>query len=322
MLLLLCVSAAQPAAADDDSAVVARAGDTVITASDVTRRLQALPPAQLATFGASGEEVRQSFLTRVLVPELQASLQAKQQRLADSPRALDRTREILRVALDGALKQETLQQSPVTQTEVSAYFEANKTRFEQPLRVRLWRILVNDAATAERLLEQAKATPTPAKWSELAREHSVDKATHLRQGDLGFVHPNGDTDAPRVRVDAALFRAAESLPDGALVPKPVPEGQRFAVVWRRGSLAAKSRTLAQEEGPIRLLLERRRLDESRKALLARLRAEHVRGEQPNLLEQLPDELFAAKQRAATTALPPPPPARAAEPPKPSERGLR
>jgi peptidyl-prolyl cis-trans isomerase C len=322
ILLLLCVSAAQPAAADADSVIVARAGDAVITASDLTRRLQALPAAQLATFGATAEEVRQGFLTRVLVPELQASLQARQQRLADAPRALDRTREILRLALDGALAQETLQQSPVTPAEVSAYFEANKGRFEQPLRVRLWRILVNDAATAERLLEQAKATPTPAKWSELAREHSVDKATHLRQGDLGFVHPNGDTDAPRVRVDPALFRAAEPLPDGALVGKPVPEGQRFALVWRRGSLPAKSRTLAQEEGPIRLLLERRRLAEARKALLVRLRAAHVRDEQPNLVEQLPDELFAAKQQAAAPAPPPRPAARALEPPKPSERGLR
>ena len=92
------------------------------------------------------------------------------------------------------------------------------------------------------------------------------------------MHPDGDTDTPRVRVDPALFRAAQAVKDGQFVPEPVKEGEKFAVVWRRGSLPAKARTVEQERESMQNLLERRRADDAHAALVLKLRAEFVKDE--------------------------------------------
>ena len=52
-----------------------------------------------------------------------------------------------------------------------------------------------------------------------------------------------------MRVDPGLFAAADKVKDGELVKEPVKEGTKFAVIRRRGSLEASTRTL--DQGPPR-----------------------------------------------------------------------
>jgi peptidyl-prolyl cis-trans isomerase C len=312
------------ALAADASPVVARVGEATLTVEDVERRLKAFGAAQLAALDAPAGEEKKRFVEQTLVPELFSHQEAKARGLDKTPKFADREREILRQQIDRTLKEETLVKTPVTAEEIKAYFEENKARFNQPARVRIWRILVDDEANARKILEQAKAAGSPAKWSELCRSNSVDKATSLRQGDLGFVHPDGNTDAPRVRVDPALFRAANAVRDGELVATPIKEGAKFAVVWRRGSLPSKNRTLEQERSSIRSLLERRRVDDARKSLLQQLRNQHVRDEHPERLEILPEGLFGSKMARPrpSPGLSPRRPAIGSSVPSATPRGLR
>lgn len=315
------------AAAGDASPVVVRAGQLSVTAADVTRRLASAGTlttpntASAGSAGAPANPVRQ-FVDTVIVPELRGALMAKERGLDKGATYADREREILRQSLDAALKTEALAAKPITAQEIQAYFNENKARFEQPARVRIWRILLGDEASAQRVLEQAKSAGSPAKWGELARDSSLDKATNLRQGDLGFVHPDGATDTPRVRVNPALFEAAQAVKDGEFVPRPVKEGDKFAVVWRRGSLPAKTRTLEQERESIVTLLERRRGDDARGALLQKLRAELVKDEHPELLEQIPDGFFGNRVGRPRPNLMPRRPGKGLQLPRPTERGLR
>lgn len=320
----LALGADRRAHADErDARVVARCGDATLTVGAVERRLATLSGPELAALGGTRAEAPKRLVEQVLAPELAAEAAARARGFERSPRVADRTRELLRQALERALQAETRRERPVTDADVAAYYEANRQRFEQPPRIRIWRLLVNDEAQAARLLAEAKQAGTPSKWSELVREHSIDKATHMRQGDLGFVRPDGSTDVPRVRVDAALFEAAKDVQDGEFVPRPVAEAGKFAVVWRRGSLPQTSRTLAEESASIRQLLERRRTDEARAALLARLRAEKVRGERPELLELVPEGVLAAdRSPSARSELRAIPAQAGAAPPRATERGLR
>jgi peptidyl-prolyl cis-trans isomerase C len=287
------MTAASAAASADDNAVAVRVGDLGVSVGEISRRLSTMTPAQLAAMGTPAEIPRR-FVEDVLAPELRATLEAKARGLDKGAAYHDRERVALRQALDAALKTEALTEKPISQDDIKAYFEANKSRFEQPLGLRVWRILVDDEASAKRILEQFKGSGSPAKWSELAREASVDKATNLRQGDLGFVHADGGTDVPRVRVDPALFQAAKGVKDGELVAQPVREGSKFAVVWRRGSRPERTRTLEQERDSIRSLLERQRSEEVRTALLATLRKKELNEEHPELLEQIPEGAFGNK----------------------------
>lgn len=310
------------AAAERDTQVVARSGNAVITVSALERRLTSLSSAERASLGGAPAEAPRRLLEQVLALELGAELEARARGLDKNAGFADRHREILRQAMDQELRNEALQR-PVSAQEIGEFFEQQREHFEQPARIRIWRILVDDENAAQQILQEVKQAGDIATWSRLARERSIDTATRMRQGDLGFVRADGSTDVPRVRVDPALYQLVQGLKDGEIAPKPLAVAGKFAVLWRRGFLPQKVRALEQESDSIRRLLERRRVDELRQALLLELRKKSVRAERPELLELVAEGLV-----GETTAQPPlperrPRPAEAgSEPPKPTERGLR
>jgi peptidyl-prolyl cis-trans isomerase C len=320
-LLALTLSASL-ALAGENEPVIVRAAEGTITASTVAKRLGEVPPFQLAELAVDPVLARREFVDKVLVPELLYAAEARARKLDARPAVQDRLRELLRQAMDQALREETLAKNPVTAEDVRAYFDANRERFDTPRRIRVWRIVVGDEALARRIIAEARGVDGPARWSAAAREHSLDKATHLRDGDLGFVRPDGSTDTPRVRVNAALFAAVEPLEDGEILPEPLRDGANYAVLWRRGSLPAVTRTLEQEEASIRSVLERERLEKARAKLLASLRTEHVGAVAENLLEYVTVDGFgdvAARRRPGVV---PRRSASGAAPPKSGERGNR
>lgn len=213
-------------------------------------------------------------------------------------------------------------QQPVTDEAVKAYYEKNSAHFSQPQGLRLFRVLLGGERQAKALIAEAQKPDGLERWSRFAREHSLDKATHLRRGDLGFVHANGETDVPRVQVDPVLFEAAQRVPDGAVVPEPVPEAGKLAVVWRRGSRPERKRSLAEERDAIRAMLERDRVAEAEAQLIARLERKHVTEHHPERLEIFPEGPLAEPVPRGRPALR----ARASDagvsPPVQTERGLR
>lgn len=333
---MTCVSAFALGA--DSDPVLARAGEHTVTASVLANRIGRTPQAQLALLASSAPGAKavpganaasvsgvagaRLVLDRLLVPEMLAAIEAQRRGLDKSPRVGDRARELLRQTIDQELKAEAIRRQPITPAEIREYYEANRSKYEQPPRIRIWRILAPDEASARALLDKVRAENRPAKWSDVARESSLDKATSQRQGDLGFVRPDGTTDVPRVQVNPALYQAAQGVKDGEFVPKPVPEGDKFAVIWRRGSLAATKRTLEAETGSIRQLLERQRTDAARDDLLRSLRAERVKDEKLELLDTLPAQLFGdklARPRPVPSVRMPPP---GLQKPEPTDDGLR
>lgn len=321
-LLLLLASA--PAWSADAAAPVVAVGRETADAAAVTRALGRVPAFQLSALGKDDASRRRAVVERLLVPELQGAAEARARGLDQRPRVADRQRELLARSMEAELARETARTAPVTDAEVQSYFDRHRARFETPRRIRIWRIQVADEALALKILEAAKGPGGPKRWSDFARENSLDTATKLRDGDLGFVRPDGSTETPRVRVDPALFAAVDKLRDGELAPAPLALHGGYAVVWRRGSLPAISRTALQEGPAIRTLLTRERLEAARAKLLESLRARSLSGLDAQLLETLPDAFFASPD--AARALPPLPsasPAPAgAETPKPGDRGTR
>jgi peptidyl-prolyl cis-trans isomerase C len=280
LLLLLSASAVF----GEGAKAVARVGPASITSDALARRLAKIPDFQRAALGETADKLKRAVLEAWLVPELLYAQEAERLQLALRPSVQRQERELLRQAMDHELRAEATQQKPVGLSEIQTYFEANRARFETPARVHVWRILTDDEALAKRILAESKGSDGIKRWSEFARENSLDKATHLRNGDLGFVHANGDTDTPTLRVDPALFAAADKLSDGELAAQPLQVGGHFAAIWRRGSMKAVTRTLAQETGSIRQVLERQRLERARSELLSTLRSKYLSESHEALLE--------------------------------------
>ena len=67
---------------------------------------------------------------------------------------------------------------------------------------------------------------------------------------------------------------------------PVPEGDLFAVVWRRGTLAAEKRAFDDVAPQIREILGRQRVKEETDKLVAGLRAANLHDLHEELLDTL------------------------------------
>ncbi len=317
ILLLLC----SPVVLGADAKPVARVGAEAVSAEALTRRIGKIPDFQRAALGNSPDQLKRAVLATMLIPDLLYVQEAERLKLAERPSIQNRQRDILRAAMDRELRQESAAKNPVTAADIKAYFEANRSRFETPRRLHIWRILCDDEALAKKVIADSKAVDGIQHWSTYARESSLDKATHLRNGDLGFVHPDGDTDTPTLRVDPSLFTTADALADGEIAAQPSKEGLHWAVVWRRGSMKAVTRTLEQEQGSIRQVLERQRSEQARDALLADLRGKYLSALNEAALDNVRFDSQALAVRAVT-ATSAHPAAAGSSIPQPGEHGER
>jgi peptidyl-prolyl cis-trans isomerase C len=311
--------------AADSSAPVLSVGSEQVDAAAVARAFGHVPAFQLGELGADDTARRHAVVERLLAPELQGAAEAKARGLDKRPRTADRIRELYARAMDAELARQTAEQQPVSDADVQKYFDDHRDRFETPRRIRIWRILVNDEELAKKIIAESQGAGGPARWRNFARDSSLDAATKLRDGDLGFVRPDGSTETPQLRVDPALFAAVDKLLDGQIAPEPLKVQAGIAVVWRRGSLPPINRTVAQEAPAIRTVLTRERLEAARKNLLVELRKQSLKAFDTQLLETLPDSMFEPAD-TAERSLPPLPSGSAAaagaETPKPGDRGTR
>jgi peptidyl-prolyl cis-trans isomerase C len=230
----------------------------------------------MTSLGATRDAIVKTYVDQVVVRDLLLAAGAEERGLQnDEP-----TRYLLARARSNATLRAAHAPLPSTSAvpdaDVKQYYEGNKARFDSPERVNLWRILCKTQGEAQTVLETAKKDLTIAKYNDLAREHSVDKATNLRGGNLGFVGPDGASNEAGLKVDPAILAAARKVKDGELVGEPVPEGGSFAVVWRRATVPPAKRTLEEATGQIRATIYRERIEAIDKKLIADLRAAKVK----------------------------------------------
>lgn len=268
---------ALPSASDPRRAVVAvRVGDLAVTVGEIEDRLAEIPPFQRETFGATPAQQVKGYVEQVLVRDLLLSEGARQRELASKLPTSSQITRARSSATFRALRRRLPSPAAIPDEDVKRFYEENRSRFDSPERIHVWRVLCKTRDEALAVLAEAKKDPSTQKWNELAREHSLDRATNLRGGNLGFLAPDGTSNEAGVTVDPVLVKAAATVKDGELVPQPIAEGENHAVVWRRGTVPANRRSLEEATAQIRTTLFRERSEGAEKKLLAELRAAHVR----------------------------------------------
>jgi peptidyl-prolyl cis-trans isomerase C len=230
-----------------------------------------VPPFQLQTFGKTPEEAKKKFLETVMIPEV-LFVQAAEEKKLDQE--LPTEDLVKRARSNAAIRAFRAQQPPataITDEDAAKYYEANKLLYDTPERVQVWRILVKTKDEADAVLAQVKKDPSVKVFTDVAREKSLDKATNMRAGNLGFLTPDGVSNEAGVKVDPAIVVAARTVKDGELVPQPVAEGENFAVVWRRGTVPPNKRPLADVSAQIKETLYRERMEKATRAHIEELR---------------------------------------------------
>jgi peptidyl-prolyl cis-trans isomerase C len=257
------------------SAVVVRVGTKEITAGEVEDRLAAVPRFQLATMGDTADAIRRKFIQDVIVPEVLVSAGAVKQHVDQEIVIQNNLRRALANATMRVARSQVPALGSITMDEIRKFYGDNRNKFDSPVRYGVWRILCATREEAAAVLEAAKQGLNTENFSKLAREHSVDKATNLRFGNLGFVDTDGNSNEAGLKVDPAIAKAAAAVKDGQLVPQPVKEGQGWAVIWHKGTVPAAHRTAEEAAPQIREAIHRERMDEAAKAMIEKLRREHL-----------------------------------------------
>ena len=296
---------AQDAEAARRAAVVAHVGPKVITCGELEDRMAQVPAFQLRSFGATPADIRKKFLDDVMITELLLAQGAESRHLDQKiPTRFDLDRVRAQATLR-AIRAQTGSASAVSEADAKAYYDTNVSSYDSPERINLWRIICATKDEAQTVLADAKKDSSLTHWNQLAREHSQDKSTAMRGGNLGFVGPDGVSSEAGFRADPALVKAAQGVRDGELVAEPVAEGSGFSVVWRRGTVGASHRAFADVKEQIQALVYRQRVDAATKALLETLRKRDLSENNAELLDgidvTLPDAIVVPRKRAGQVA---------------------
>jgi peptidyl-prolyl cis-trans isomerase C len=261
-------------------ATVAHVGPTLVSAGELEDRLAAVPRFQLKAFGETADAIRRKFFDQIVLPEVLYALAAKKNHLEDQ---LPTSNKLLRAESGAAVKVAMAGVRPaasISRSEIQSYYDTNRSKYDTPERLYVFRILAATKEDALQILEAARKEPTLEAFTKLARDHSIDKATSLRGGNLGYLTPDGASSEAGLSVDPALVKAAAGVKDGELVSQPVPEktgptSTGFAVVWRRGTVPANRRSVDEAAPQIREAIWKEAADVMAKKHLDDLRAAHL-----------------------------------------------
>jgi peptidyl-prolyl cis-trans isomerase C len=287
--LLAAASIALFAQAQEDR-VVATVGSHKITVGDAQARLAHVPLFQLKNLGDSHDAVKLSFVEQLATLELLVQ-GARDAKLDERRDVRDRIRDKLRMALLNDLHREALDAREVSDAEVAAYYQLNKSRYAAQQRIKIWQIVVGTRAEAQDILnvianDEAYAKDPAEGWDKLARERSLDKSTSMRKGDLGFVQPDGTTAHKDIVVPKELYEAAMTIKDGELLKEPVHAAKYWVVLQRRGSVLTPERKLETEAVAIRGVLAREKVEKRRTKLLDDLRTKYVKEKNPVVVDAI------------------------------------
>lgn len=269
------LAAMSPAETARRNAVAVRIGSKEVTVGEVEDRLASIPRFQLSTMGETADAIRRRFVLDVIVPEVLVATAAEKQHLDKDVVVSNNLQRALANATMRVAKNSVGPINAISMDDIRAYYAENKGKFDTPTRYSVWRILCAKREEALAVIDAAKSALTVDNFTKLARDHSIDKATSMRAGNLGFIDAEGNSNEAGVKVDPQVAKAAASVKDGELVLQPVPEGQAFAAVWHRGTVAAAHRTAEESASQIREAIHRQKTEEALKGTIEELRSHHL-----------------------------------------------
>jgi len=130
----------------------------------------------------------------------------------------------------------------ISQDEIDAYYEKNKSQFVQPATRDLNVVLTKDKATAE---EAKKALESGQSWASVAKEYSIDPASKKNGGKLPAVAQGSQETA----FDKAIFSAPQGKVEG-----PVKTSLGYYVFEVTKETPKKTQSLKETQQSIRQIV--------------------------------------------------------------------
>jgi peptidyl-prolyl cis-trans isomerase C len=252
-------------AGPNDATVIAKVGDTKIVYGDLNKLIKMMPPSYQAMF-SSTEQVN-NLLQRQIDNTLFAQ-EARRLKVDKDPDVQYKIEEFTKGILTQALLEQTVNKNiAVTDQEIKQYYDANKSEFQVPERVKASHILIAvpaDASESVKKEKKAKAEEVLAKikkggdFSELAKQYSDDAATKNRGGVIGFFSKGSKE--PAFEEAVAKLKKDE-------VSSPVLTSKGYDIIKVLETKAAETKSLEDSRSRISSKLEQKKRNEAIEALL-------------------------------------------------------
>ena len=247
----------------DGTVVLARVGDTAITAHDLE--------AQVAFFGHS-----KYLMDHYSKPEkkreiLNGLIQAEALYQEACRLGYDRDPTVKRDVVSRMMQKEVdarLNGQNASDADLEKYYQDHLKDFVRPEQVRFSQIVVKDRNKALKVAAEAKALPrgNAGALKEFVSKNSEDEATRARGGDTGLVDRNAPG-LPKAVLDAAF--ALAQIPD---VSEPIRTESGYTIVVLTQRQTASSRSLAEAKSDIQSRLTYEGRQQKRNDLIADIRA--------------------------------------------------
>ena len=255
--------------------VLARIDDQTITLGDFAASIEHLD--QFTKVRYQSPERRKELLEDMINLRLLAR-EAKAKGYDQDPVAQEEERTILRNAMLGQARAQSVQPNDVPAADVHAYYDAHRADFHDPERRRASVIVLRSEAAAKQALEAAKQATTAAAFGELVKSRSTDPSIKPTTpvdlvGDVGMISPPGDPRGENPKISAPVREALFKIPgDGQIYPDVVKTGDTWTIVRLTGISVPRDRSFAEGERSIRIKLADQASKVKEDALLAELKA--------------------------------------------------
>lgn len=232
--------------------VVATIGEDKITVGMLEDELNRQNPYVRMRFTEDAR--KREFLKNMIRFEVLAR-EARRRELQRDPEVVRRVKRVMIDRMMDQLRSSLVSMEQITDKDVEAYYNANRSQFHQPPKVRASQIVLKTRQEALAAYNKASQKQGDVRhFSALVQEHSIDKASRERRGDLGFFDRT-TTKIPKPVVDAAF--AIDAL---WRVGPPVQTDEGWVVLMRTGEMDAVNRPLELERNRIKnRLYNQRRL---------------------------------------------------------------
>ena len=271
------------------SRVVAEIGAEKITRADLDRRIEDEVTRGLAQqlAGASEEELRRrkealmqrisgaeekgQFLSQILAADL-LYRKAREMRLADSPNVRERLEDAEKAVLARALfEREMAEKIRIGPTDLQNYYEAHRSQYVRPERVRISHILAADEAGAQDALKKIKDGQS---FETVAKEVSLDKSTGAGGGAIETWIPKGASRLPAIGDASNIVAAVFATEAGRVCEKPFKTDKGYEVIKIREREEERTPPFEEVQEQVARALRMEKEREVQEQLIERLKTEY------------------------------------------------
>ncbi|ACY17364.1 peptidylprolyl isomerase [Haliangium ochraceum] len=203
--------AAETQSQTDVDAPLATVNDEVITVGDFQSQINRQAPYVRARYTST--EQKKEFLDTLVSFEVMAA-EAQRRGFDKDPEVVRTLKQVMIQKLVKEQFTDELKPEDIPEEELRAYFDEHKEEYQRPDQVRAAAIVLDDKASADKLLSEAKAAAEKnhVAFRNLVTAHSKDGDSKNSGGDLGFFDKSS-SDVPAPVIEAAFALDSNQVSD-------------------------------------------------------------------------------------------------------------